>query len=60
MSYEVSKVIYNKLKEIESIAGSDFGEWENNEEEQLIQNINNICIELSEMIIRLQSKKGVN
>jgi hypothetical protein len=60
MSYEVSKVIYNKLKEIESIAGSDFGEWENNEEEQLIESINNICIELGEMIFRLQSKKGVN
>lgn len=60
MSYEVSKVIYNKLKEIESIAGSDYGQWENNEEEQLIESINNICIELGEMIIRLQSKKGVN
>ena len=57
MSYEVSKVIYDKLKEIESIAGSDYGQWENREEEQVVESISNICVELSEMICRLQSKK---
>ena len=57
MSYEVSKVVYAKLDELVDIIGSGYGEWENADEELLVESVGNICNELKEMICRLQSKK---
>jgi hypothetical protein len=55
--YEVSKVVYAKLNELVDIIGSGYGEWENRDEELLVESIGNICNELKEMICRLHSNE---
>jgi hypothetical protein len=57
--YVISNIVYDKLNEIVDIAGNDLGQWENRDEELLVESISNICNELKEMICRLESKKVV-
>jgi hypothetical protein len=57
MTYEISDLVYKKLREIQDIAGSDYGEWENSSEEQLIEAIGNICISLGDMISMMRKKE---
>jgi len=57
MVYKIAKLIQEKLQWIQELSGSEFGEWENSEEEHVCESISNICVELEEMINRLTEKK---
>jgi len=56
-NYKISRWVRSKLKDIECFVGNDIGEWENDDEERLMEGLSDICVVFQDLIDGLHKKE---